>query len=61
MLVQAERAKLVVVDTGAGPQAVARAAVMTHRLVVIDDVEVDPRMQSPPRHRAGTDRGKIVC
>jgi len=62
MLVQAACAKPVVVDLGVAPQAVARAAVGTHCLVLIDDVEENARVPGPPRHRGlRADRGKIVC
>ena len=45
MLVQAACAKPVVVGPGVAPQAVARAAVGTQGLVLIDDVEENARVR----------------
>jgi hypothetical protein len=62
MLVQATCTKFVITDVGVAPQAIARPAVRTHCLVLIDDVEENARMQGPQRHRgARADRRKIVC
>ena len=61
MLVQAACAKLVIMDVGVAPQAIVRAAVGTHCLVLIDDVEKNARVQGPQRHRGvRADCGKIV-
>jgi hypothetical protein len=61
ILVQIERAELVIVNVGATLETIARATVRTHGFLLVHDIEEDTWMSGPQRHvRIRAVCGKIL-